>query len=154
MDGDYTGSLPADISTTVADMSAALVNVSATVENTSAAGEAQRLTKIVPGTTNPMGGTLPDVTPTAGTQFIIQTGSVSVAANEFGDISFNWPEPFSTAILSVQLTSGDNVPREQGPIALRRTTDLTTCRANAIGRTSGAGPAGGPVRCDYIAIGY
>jgi len=135
-------------------MSAALVNGSAALANMATTEEAQRLTKIVPGQSNPMGGTLPEVTPTAGTQFIIQAGSVSTTANEFGDISFNWPEPFSTAILSVQLTSGDNVPREQGPIALRRTTDLTTCRANAIGRTSGAGPAGGPVRCDYIAIGY
>ena len=68
--------------------------------------------------------------------------------NGAGDFFFEWPEAFPTGILSVQLTSGDNVPREQGPIALRSATTLTTCRANAIGRTSG------PVRCDYIAIGW
>ena len=106
------------------------------------------LPAIVPGTTNPMAGTLPDVIPPAGTRFIIQSGSAMVTTTAVGDFSFDWPEAFPTAILSVQLTSGDNVPREQGPIALRSATTLTTCRANAVGRTSGT------VRCDYIAIGW
>ena len=123
------------------DAEAATGDVTATVE-------AQRLAKIVPGKTNPMGGSLPDVIPPAGTRFIIQAGSAVAAVNGFGDLSFDWPEAFPAAILSVQLTSGENVPREQGPIALRSATTLTTCRANAIGRTSGA------VRCDFIAIGY
>lgn len=133
LDGDVTveweqtGPLPADMSATV---------------------EAQRLAKIVPGTTNPMGGTLPGTIPPAGSRFIIQAGSVVAPVNSYGDFAFDWPEAFSAAILSVQLTSGENVPREQGPIALRSATTLTTCRANAVGRTSGT------VRCDYLAIGY
>ena len=155
VEGDDTGSLPADLSTTVADMSATVTNISATVASTSATvaslsatAAAQRLARIVPGTANPLGGTLPVTTPPASTQFIIQPGSVYAPVNEFGDFSFDWPEAFPSAILSVQLTSGENVPRVQGPIALRSATTLTTCRANAIGRTSGN------VRCDYIAIGY
>jgi len=175
VDGEHTGSLPADISTTVADMSAALVNVSAALENMSAtvtdtsttvadmsatvtdtsatladmstAEEAQRLTKIVPGRGNPMGTTLPGTLPPADTQFIIQAGSATSAVDESGDFSFKWSEPFSTAVLSVQLTSGDSTAHS-GTLALRPSTTLTTCNAHATGNTSGA------VRCDYIAIGY
>jgi len=147
VDGDYTGSLPADISTTVADMSAALVNVSAALESMSATEEAQRLTKIAPGRGNPMGTTLPGTLPPAGTQFIIHAGSATAAVNESGDFSFKWAEPLSTAILSVQLTSGDSTAHN-GAIALRPSTTLTTCDANAAGNTTGY------VRCDYIVIGY
>ena len=147
VDGEHTGSLPDDISTTVADMSATLVNVSAALASMATTEEAQRLTKIVPGRGNPMGTTLPGTLPPAGTQFIIQAGSATAAVDESGDFSFKWSEPFSTAVLSVQLTSGDSTA-QIGAIALRPSTTLTTCNANASGNTSGA------VRCDYIAIGY
>lgn len=123
---EQTGPLPADMSATV---------------------EAQRLAKIVPGQTNPMAAAGVGVVPPAGSRFIIQAGSVVATTNAVGDFFFEWPEAFPTAILSVQLTSGDNVVHN-GAIALRNVTTLTTCHANADGLTSVG------VRCDYIAIGY
>ena len=121
------------------DAEAAAGDVTATVE-------AQRLEKIVPGTTNPM-ATLPDVIPPAGTRFITQAGSVTATTNEAGSFSFKWPEAFPTAILSVQLTSG-NRDLHNGAISLRDSTGLAVCNATAPGRVSGV------VRCDFIVIGY
>ena len=123
---EQTGPLPADVSATV---------------------EAQRLAKIVPGQTNPMAASGEGTIPTAGSQFIIQAGSAVATVNAAGGFSFEWPEAFPTAILSVQLTSGDNAVHA-GAIELRNVTTLTVCHANAPGCTDGV------VRCDYIAIGY
>ena len=123
---EQIGPLPADMSATV---------------------EAQRLAKIVPGRGNPMGTTLPGTIPPDDSRFIIQAGSATATVNAAGDFSFKWPEAFPTAILSVQLTSGDSTAHS-GTLALRPVTTLTTCQGNAAGNTSGA------VRCDFIAIGY
>ena len=129
---------------TAAAASAASAQLAADV---SATVKAQRLAKIVPGRGNPMGTTLPGGITPADSRFIIQAGSATAPTNAAGDFSFNWPEKFPTAILSVQLTSGDSTAHS-GTLALRPVTTLTTCQGNAAGNTSGA------VRCDFIAIGY
>ena len=89
----------------------------------------------------------PSLAPPAGTRFIIQSGSAAAVTNAAGSFSFEWPEAFPTAILSVQLTSGNNVSHD-GVIAVQPNTSLTTCRANAVGHPNKA------VRCDFIVIGY
>ncbi|MDK9332662.1 hypothetical protein FAM23868_002002 [Propionibacterium freudenreichii] len=131
---ELTVPLPPAATATVVDRPAKIVN--GTLPET-----------IVLGQTNPMGTALPGGIPPAGSRFIVQAGSAVATANAAGDFFFNWPEAFPTAILSVQLTSGENVAHN-GAIALRPATTLTTCHACAAGNATGA------VRCDYIAIGY
>lgn len=91
---------------------------------------------------DPMQGAIP-----ATGSLRIQAGSRVPWVDVNGYGNFEWPTPFTTCLITVVMTNGDNTGWGGHPVCGLAKPNLTTCYFRA------EGAADGPVRINFIAIG-